>query len=681
MCHQQPRRAQYQAATGKKRQEGTKLEMTSIIAESKSSGAVLDVLLNKEVLSIIFEFVPVVEKVFDSAEFNNVLAFQVVSKTWKAAIGNCDNVWTQFFFRKFALCIRNGYTAYTRKTSGTIEDWQLHGYTWKPSVNSFSLNKQALFLLALLDSDPNGNHLDKDTTSNNLRGYARSLVMKQCKFASNFVMPKVHDLLDKDSPLTPVSFSFLVRNAGILAASVAKVRKIYADDFRRIAKASSCRLDVLLWVAIHRNSCQLLCKMIHDHNVVLPFASVNEKERDKTKTSSQERVFNERNSSVKGNHVKTCSKNYQWDDILMLFVPFSSTNFMFPYGQFVLKHELDRLADVIKKILMIRKLHPKSTMESSTPKARTNAIDSKQQKDSAFINDFKRPPLDVIKDISEILFQHCYLEGSDGMEYYKRENSYLDRILLSTHARKGIPISLSIVFLAVTQRLGLKNFYPVGMPGHFILAYQPTGEDDGDFICGWPAEKVIYIDAYDKGKILSRDRCFSIMRRVMGEDLSGDQLLTYLQPAHFISIIVRISANLCRIPIWEVPLLCSLYSFVTISIIAKSKQSRDFAHTMDAVALRVARLQITCRMLKLNKFIDEVKAFAIFPCESGTNDQTLLDVARSDAAFINQMRGVHMMREWIRLDDDKFGQVLKLDMLSESNVGLIDIRRVTSRYE
>jgi hypothetical protein len=237
------------------------------------------------------------------------------------------------------------------------------------------------------------------------------------------------------------------------------------------------------------------------------------------------------------------------------------------------------------------------------------------------------------------------------------------------------------VFLAVTQRLGLKNFYPVGMPGHFILAYQPTGEDDGDFICGWPAEKVIYIDAYDKGKILSRDRCFSIMRRVMGEDLSGDQLLTYLQPAHFISIIVRISANLCRIPIWEVPLLCSLYSFVTISIIAKSKQSRDFAHTMDAVALRVARLQITCRMLKLNKFIDEVKAFAIFPCESGTNDQTLLDVARSDAAFINQMRGVHMMREWIRLDDDKFGQVLKLDMLSESNVGLIDIRRVTSRYE
>ena len=166
---------------------------------------------------------------------------------------------------------------------------------------------------------------------------------------------------------------------------------------------------------------------------------------------------------------------------------------------------------------------------------------------------------------------------------------------------------------------------------------------------------------------------------MMGEDLSGDQLLRYLQPAHFISIIVRISANLCRIPLKDdVPLLCSLYSFVSISIIAKSKQSRDFAHTMDAVALRVARLQITCRMLKLNKFIDEVKAFAVFPCESGTNNQSLLDVARSDAAFINQMRGVHMMREWIRLDDNEFGQVLKLDMLSESNVGLIDIRRVRS---
>ena len=100
-----------------------------------------------------------VEKKLNSPEFNNVLAFQVVSKTWKAAIGNCDNVWIQFFFRKFALCIRNGYTAYTESTSGAIEDWQLHGYTWKPSVNSFSLNKQALFLLALLGSDPNGNQL------------------------------------------------------------------------------------------------------------------------------------------------------------------------------------------------------------------------------------------------------------------------------------------------------------------------------------------------------------------------------------------------------------------------------------------------------------------------------------------------------------------------------------------
>ena len=188
-----------------------------------------------------------VEKVFDSAGSNNVLAFQVVSKTWKAAIGNCDNVWIQFFFENLLYVSGMGTQLTLGKPLALSKIGNYFWYTWKPSVNSFSLNKQALFLLALLDSDPNGNHLDKDTPQTTLRGYARSLVMKQCKFASNFVMPKVHDLLDKDSPLTPVSFSFLVRNAGILAASVAKVRKIYADDFRRIAKASSCRLDVLLW--------------------------------------------------------------------------------------------------------------------------------------------------------------------------------------------------------------------------------------------------------------------------------------------------------------------------------------------------------------------------------------------------------------------------------------------------
>ena len=96
--------------------------------------------------------------------------------------------------------------------------------------------------------------------------------------------------------------------------------------------------------------------MIHDHNVVLPFASVNDNERKQTKTSSsQEKCLMKDRTAGKVTMEKGCSKNYQWDDILMLFVPFSDTNFMFPYGQFVLKHELDRLADVIRKILMIRK--------------------------------------------------------------------------------------------------------------------------------------------------------------------------------------------------------------------------------------------------------------------------------------------------------------------------------------
>ena len=96
-------------------------------------------------------------------------------------------------------------------------------------------------------------------------------------------MPKLHDLLDKDSPLTPVSFSFLARNACVLLSCMVKEK--FFRDKTKIPKASFCRFDVI-WVANHRNSCQLLCKMIHDHNVVLPFASVNDNERKQTKTSS-----------------------------------------------------------------------------------------------------------------------------------------------------------------------------------------------------------------------------------------------------------------------------------------------------------------------------------------------------------------------------------------------------------
>ena len=54
---------------------------------------------------------------------------------------------------------------------------------------------------------------------------------------------------------------------------------------------------------------------------------------------------------------------------------------------------------------------------------------------------------DVIKDISKILFQHCHLEGSDGTEYYKRENSYLDRILLILMPGKACLYLSALCFL------------------------------------------------------------------------------------------------------------------------------------------------------------------------------------------------------------------------------------------
>lgn len=53
--------------------------------------------------------------------------------------------------------------------------------------------------------------------------------------------------------------------------------------------------------------------------------------------------------------------------------------------------------------------------------------------------------------------------------YYSADNSYLSRVLQS---RKGIPISLSVIFAAVCRRRGIPISL-IGFPGNFLVAYTP----------------------------------------------------------------------------------------------------------------------------------------------------------------------------------------------------------------
>lgn len=96
--------------------------------------------------------------------------------------------------------------------------------------------------------------------------------------------------------------------------------------------------------------------------------------------------------------------------------------------------------------------------------------------------------------LNRVLFHEYGLRGNTD-HYTDPLNSYLDQVLLR---RKGIPISLSIVYLLVAERAGL-TLSAVGLPGHFMV--------------GCYEEQVpFFIDPFNAGVFLNAGEVFALLR-------------------------------------------------------------------------------------------------------------------------------------------------------------------------
>jgi regulator of sirC expression with transglutaminase-like and TPR domain len=94
-------------------------------------------------------------------------------------------------------------------------------------------------------------------------------------------------------------------------------------------------------------------------------------------------------------------------------------------------------------------------------------------------------------------FMHRQLGFSGNQEhYYDPNNSYLNRVI---ERRTGIPISLSVLYLLLGQRLGL-SVYGVNMPAHFLVKYKA-------------AEGEVFIDLFNDGTIVTQDECIQFLLR------------------------------------------------------------------------------------------------------------------------------------------------------------------------
>jgi regulator of sirC expression with transglutaminase-like and TPR domain len=73
--------------------------------------------------------------------------------------------------------------------------------------------------------------------------------------------------------------------------------------------------------------------------------------------------------------------------------------------------------------------------------------------------------------ISKYLFEENGYHGSRN-DYYNQSNSYLNEVL---DDREGIPITLSIIYIELASRIGIK-INGLGLPGHFAVFYMKNGD-------------------------------------------------------------------------------------------------------------------------------------------------------------------------------------------------------------
>jgi len=126
--------------------------------------------------------------------------------------------------------------------------------------------------------------------------------------------------------------------------------------------------------------------------------------------------------------------------------------------------------------------------------------------------------------ISHFLYDHVGFQG-DTQCYYDPRNSYLNEVI---QRRRGIPITLAIVYMLVSRRAGLQT-YGVATPGHFVVAHRETGE-------------TLYVDPFKGGDVLSPAEC----RRRVEHYLQQPGIVRdeHFRPATTHQIAVRVLRNL-----------------------------------------------------------------------------------------------------------------------------------------
>lgn len=120
-------------------------------------------------------------------------------------------------------------------------------------------------------------------------------------------------------------------------------------------------------------------------------------------------------------------------------------------------------------------------------------------------------PEPVLAHLHSVLFEEFGLAGN-MTDYYNPHNSYITSVLESC---SGIPISLTLIYKNVAERLGL-HVHGINAPGHFLAAVDQPPESRPPDKCGHGR---MFIDPFCGGRFLTRDEVGQLLEQTLGRPL------------------------------------------------------------------------------------------------------------------------------------------------------------------
>jgi regulator of sirC expression with transglutaminase-like and TPR domain len=128
-----------------------------------------------------------------------------------------------------------------------------------------------------------------------------------------------------------------------------------------------------------------------------------------------------------------------------------------------------------------------------------------------------------LEALNKYLFTERGYHGSRG-DYYHRSNSYLNEVI---DDREGLPITLSVLYMEVARRVGLK-IVGVGLPGHFVVKHVPAKGEEA------------LLDVFEGGVPMTREEAERRVKAATGGPLRDEHLAAATKKA----ILVRMLHNL-----------------------------------------------------------------------------------------------------------------------------------------